>query len=154
MTYDQWKTDSGYSERTPEQQNEGRDCPICGGDCAGANPPVYQCPMKEPPIQGPLDRLRANIASFDAEVAFELANEGARADPWTEIDVNVEDLRVLLLAIEETARADAYRRYLHLRACNAEEEVERLRATTCPCKGTDDLCRCQNVMPRQADSRS
>ncbi len=22
-------------------------CPICGGDCAGANPPVIYCPMKE-----------------------------------------------------------------------------------------------------------
>lgn len=21
-------------------------CPICGGDCAGANPPVYNCPMR------------------------------------------------------------------------------------------------------------
>ena len=21
-------------------------CPVCGGDCAGANPPVYDCPMK------------------------------------------------------------------------------------------------------------
>jgi hypothetical protein len=37
MTYDQWKTDSGYSEKTPEQENEGRDCaatlrpcPFCG----------------------------------------------------------------------------------------------------------------------------
>ena len=20
-------------------------CPLCGGDCAGANPPVYDCPM-------------------------------------------------------------------------------------------------------------
>jgi hypothetical protein len=44
MTYDQWKTDSGYAERTPEEENEGRDCPICNGDCAGANPPVYNCP--------------------------------------------------------------------------------------------------------------
>lgn len=46
MTYDQWKTDSGYSEKTPEQENEGRDCPLCGGDCAAANPPVYNCPLK------------------------------------------------------------------------------------------------------------
>jgi len=21
-------------------------CPVCGGDCAGANPPVYNCPMR------------------------------------------------------------------------------------------------------------
>ncbi|MBZ9894195.1 hypothetical protein LB545_07540 [Mesorhizobium sp. BR1-1-6] len=55
MTYDQWKTDSGYAEKTPEQENEGRDCPVCGGDCAGANPPVYHCPMKD----GPLESSRA-----------------------------------------------------------------------------------------------
>jgi hypothetical protein len=47
MSYDQWKTDSGYAEKTPEEENEGRDCPICDGDCAGANPPVYNCPLKE-----------------------------------------------------------------------------------------------------------
>lgn len=45
-TYDQWKTDSGYAERSPEQENEGRDCSVCGGDCAGANPPVYNCPVE------------------------------------------------------------------------------------------------------------
>ena len=22
-------------------------CPVCGADCAGANPPVVYCPMKE-----------------------------------------------------------------------------------------------------------
>lgn len=44
MTYDQWKTESGYSEKSPEEENEGRDCPICYADCAGANPPVYNCP--------------------------------------------------------------------------------------------------------------
>ena len=22
-------------------------CPVCGGDCAGANPPVVYCPMRE-----------------------------------------------------------------------------------------------------------
>lgn len=46
MTYDQWKTDSGYAEKTPEQENEERDCPLCGGDCAAANPPVTNCPMQ------------------------------------------------------------------------------------------------------------
>ncbi|AZO45915.1 hypothetical protein EJ076_34950 [Mesorhizobium sp. M7D.F.Ca.US.005.01.1.1] len=110
MTYDQWKTDSGYAERSPEQENEGRDCPVCGGDCAGANPPVYHCPMQEPPIQATLlsnaiARIRENIASFDADVAFQLANEGERADMWTEIDVNVEDLRILLRAVEEQHKA-------------------------------------------------
>lgn len=41
-------------------------------------------------------RLRENLASFDAEVASELASEGERADLWGEIDVNVEDLRAVL----------------------------------------------------------
>lgn len=41
-------------------------------------------------------RLKENLASFDSEAAFELANEGERADLWTEIDVNVEDLRTIL----------------------------------------------------------
>lgn len=40
--------------------------------------------------------LRENLASFDAEVAFELENEGERADLWTDIDVPVEALRALL----------------------------------------------------------
>ena len=43
--------------------------------------------------------LRENLASFDAEVAFELANEGERADLWTEIDVPVESIRLLLEAL-------------------------------------------------------
>jgi hypothetical protein len=31
MTYDQWKTDSGYAERTPEEENEGRPHPLRDG---------------------------------------------------------------------------------------------------------------------------
>lgn len=44
----------------------------------------------------PAARLRARLAEFDAEVASELANEGERADLWTEIEVNVNDLRAIL----------------------------------------------------------
>lgn len=40
--------------------------------------------------------LRENLASFDAEVAFELANDGERADLWTDIDVPAEAIRALL----------------------------------------------------------
>lgn len=25
-----------------------RTCPVCGGDCAAANPPVYNCPRSTP----------------------------------------------------------------------------------------------------------
>lgn len=46
-----------------------------------------------------LARLRENLASFDAEVAYELASGGERADLWGEIDVNVEDLRAALSAL-------------------------------------------------------
>jgi hypothetical protein len=31
-----------WSECGPADR--GRDCPICSGDCAGANPPVLNCP--------------------------------------------------------------------------------------------------------------
>lgn len=30
------------------EQQQYSDCPLCGGDCAGANPPVVNCPMREP----------------------------------------------------------------------------------------------------------
>lgn len=36
MTYDQWKTDSGYAEKTPEQENEGRCNCYYPGDCDGS----------------------------------------------------------------------------------------------------------------------
>lgn len=29
-----------------EDQSRPECCPVCGGDCASANPPVYACPMK------------------------------------------------------------------------------------------------------------
>lgn len=48
-----------------------------------------------------LARLRENLASFDAEVAYELATGGERADLWGEIDVNVEDLRAALSALDQ-----------------------------------------------------
>lgn len=28
-----------------------RGCPVCGGDCAGANLPVMSCPMQEAEVQ-------------------------------------------------------------------------------------------------------
>lgn len=28
-------------------QIEDGVCPLCGGDCASANPPVYDCPMQQ-----------------------------------------------------------------------------------------------------------
>ena len=49
--------------------------------------------------QHALARLAENLASFDAEVAYEMSTECERADLWTEIDVNVEDLRALLAAV-------------------------------------------------------
>lgn len=45
--------------------------------------------------------MRENLASFDSEVAFELANEDERSDLWTDIDVPVEAIRALL---DELAR--------------------------------------------------
>jgi len=44
----------------------------------------------------PTTRLRAQLAEFDAEVAAELGAECERADLWTEIEVNVDDLRAIL----------------------------------------------------------
>jgi len=45
------------------------------------------------------DRLRKNLEDYDADAAYELANEGERADLWTEIDVNTDDLRAVLSAL-------------------------------------------------------
>lgn len=30
-----------------DKQNQTTQCPVCGGDCAGANPPVTFCPMRD-----------------------------------------------------------------------------------------------------------
>jgi hypothetical protein len=32
-------------------------CPVCGGDCGGANPPVLACPMREPPHINTAERV-------------------------------------------------------------------------------------------------
>ena len=56
-------------------------------------------------LEEALTRLSENIASFDAEVAFELSNEGERADLWTDIDVNVEDLRIVVAALRSLTGA-------------------------------------------------
>lgn len=55
-----------------------------------------------------------------------------------------ETHKLLTAAVENAVKADAYHRYTHMRACNAEDDLERLRAPICSCKGTDDLCPCQN----------
>ena len=53
-------------------------------------------------------RLRENLRSFDLEVEFQLSNEGERADLWTDIDVNIDDLRTLLDALSTSrARSEA-----------------------------------------------
>lgn len=49
--------------------------------------------------------LRENLASFDAEVAFELENDGERADLWTDIDVPVKSLRALLDELSRLRKA-------------------------------------------------
>lgn len=54
-----------------------------------------------------LERLEKNMADYDAEAAYELANEGERADLWTEIDVNVDDLRIVLSALRDTQEPGA-----------------------------------------------
>jgi len=48
-----------------------------------------------------LRNLRKNLEDYDAEVTFQLANEGERADLWTEIDVSAEDLRTVLDAVAD-----------------------------------------------------
>jgi hypothetical protein len=71
---------------------------------------IHRSSLSAPPAKGndAMDwtpaqkRLAENLAAFDAEVASELASEGERADLWGEIDVNVEDLRTLLSAFENS----------------------------------------------------
>ena len=36
----------GHEESRP---HPGTNCPICNGDCAGANPPVLDCPNRQSP---------------------------------------------------------------------------------------------------------
>jgi hypothetical protein len=60
-------------------------------------------------VREAIARLRENLAGFDAEVAFELATEGERADLWGEIDVNVEDLRTILAAFDAPAEGEVWR---------------------------------------------
>jgi hypothetical protein len=35
-----------HDEQWQDQIDAGV-CPLCGGDCGSANPPVYDCPMKQ-----------------------------------------------------------------------------------------------------------
>lgn len=60
--------------------------------------------MTDTPTASTLDaaqvRLRENLASFDAEVDWQMSSEAERADLWEEIDVNVDDLRTVLDALE------------------------------------------------------
>lgn len=56
-----------------------------------------------PDVADAVQRLCQNLASFDAEVASELLSEGERADLWTEIDVNADDLRAVLTALRLSA---------------------------------------------------
>lgn len=62
-------------------------------------------PQPANPVQvtDAIERLRKNLADFDDEVAAELSTGGDRADLWTEIDVNVEDLRAALSTAPATA---------------------------------------------------
>ena len=58
-------------------------------------------------------RLRENLNSFDAEVDWQMSTEAERADLWTDIDVNVEDLRTLLEALSTSrARSEALEKAL------------------------------------------
>jgi hypothetical protein len=47
------------------ETTEREVCPICGGDCAGANPPMVFCPMRD------------GMPEFD-EAEFEKAKDKAR----------------------------------------------------------------------------
>lgn len=68
-------------------------------------------------------RLRENLRSFDLEVEFQLSNEGERADLWTVIDVNVDDLRTVLDAMEELRAAHLA---AHARGAERDQECFRL----------------------------
>lgn len=68
-------------------------------------------------------RLRENLRSFDLEVEFQLSNEGERADLWTDIDVNVDDLRTVLDAMEELRAAHLA---AHARGAERDQECFRL----------------------------
>ena len=46
-------------------------------------------------------RLVEALDIYDREVDWQMSNDGERADLWTEIDVNVEDLRALLSQPEQ-----------------------------------------------------
>lgn len=51
-------------------------CPVCSGDCAGANPPVLSCPMKEADAalsqyeKSDTDRDQLREAVQEAEIVF------------------------------------------------------------------------------------
>ena len=77
ITFGDHLIDSGYHDITPEQERE----------------------IEADRVRAARSRLAENLSSFDAEAAFELSNEGERADLWTEIDVNVEDLRTVLACV-------------------------------------------------------
>jgi hypothetical protein len=48
ITYGDYLIDSGYHDITSEQEREMEmQCPLCGGDCSSANPPVWDCPMRK-----------------------------------------------------------------------------------------------------------
>ncbi|QWY83328.1 hypothetical protein [Rhizobium phage RHph_X3_2] len=58
-------------------KNEPEPCPICSGDCAGANPPVYNCP---------LDRKRDAHAKVD-QLAYDFWSVHPKyLDEWVRND--------------------------------------------------------------------
>lgn len=84
--------DTGYYDITPEQEREleGRDCPVCGGDCAGANPPVYNCPNGKRDVTEVTKTAERIIQSV-----CELQELPPITHPET-IIINVNDLRTII----------------------------------------------------------
>lgn len=90
-------------------QNHG--CPMCGGDCGSANPPVSSCPMQEaraalatPPAQGVEEETETLENLIDAAI-------GARtAPPWQEQAAQQCEEWALLLSEKSAHAATAFER--------------------------------------------
>lgn len=119
ITYGDHLIESGYHDITPEQEREiwARDeCKRRGIDpdelCADGGVEAWMIVAKETGetsryyIANAASRLRKNLECYDQDAAFELENGGERADLWTEIDVSVDDLRLVLSTFDKHNLAD------------------------------------------------
>lgn len=66
--------------RPPAAPAEREACPICGGDCAGANPPMIYCPMRDNPPHE-IDPIAWQIANACVDMVAAIQAQEGKESP-------------------------------------------------------------------------